>query len=43
VLKGDHAWLEAGVIDQSEGTGPWISAWEAGPSEKKNVWRPYGG
>ncbi len=43
VLKGDHGWLEAGVIDQSEGTGPWISAWEAGPSEKKNVWRPYGG
>ncbi len=43
VLEGDHAWLEAGVIDQSEGTGPWISAWEPGASEKKNLWRPYGG
>ena len=42
VLDGDFAWLEAGVIDQSEGTGPWISSWSPGPSEKKNVWRPYG-
>ena len=42
VLTGDYAWLEAGVIDQSEGTGPWISTWAPGPSEKKNVWRPYG-
>jgi len=42
VLDGDFTWLEAGVIDQSEGTGPWISTWAPGPSEKKNVWRPYG-
>jgi alkylation response protein AidB-like acyl-CoA dehydrogenase len=42
VLDGDFTWLEAGVLDQSEGTGPWISAWAPGPSEKKNVWRPYG-
>jgi hypothetical protein len=41
VLDGDFTWLEAGVIDQSEGTGPWISTWAPGPSEKKNVWRPY--
>jgi alkylation response protein AidB-like acyl-CoA dehydrogenase len=41
-LDGDFAWLEAGVIDQSEGTGPWISGWAPGPSEHKNVWRPYG-
>ena len=42
VLDGDHTWLEAGVLDQSEGTGPWISTWAPGPSEHKNVWRPYG-
>jgi alkylation response protein AidB-like acyl-CoA dehydrogenase len=43
VLDGDFTWLETGVIDQSEGTGPWISTWSPGPSEKKSVWRPYGG
>jgi alkylation response protein AidB-like acyl-CoA dehydrogenase len=43
VLKGDLAWLEAGVLDQSEGTGPWIASWEPGPSARENVWRPYGG
>jgi alkylation response protein AidB-like acyl-CoA dehydrogenase len=25
VLAGRHTWLEAGVLDQSEGTGPWIA------------------
>ena len=25
VLAGDYTWLEAGVLDQSEGTGPWIA------------------
>jgi hypothetical protein len=43
VLEGDLAWLEAGVLDQSEGTGPWIASWEPGPSARENVWRPYGG
>jgi alkylation response protein AidB-like acyl-CoA dehydrogenase len=42
VLDGDLAWLEAGVLDQSEGTGPWIASWEPGPSARDNVWRPYG-
>ena len=41
VLDGDFGWLEAGVLDQSEGTGPWISTWSPGPSEHENVWRPY--
>jgi alkylation response protein AidB-like acyl-CoA dehydrogenase len=27
VLAGDLTWLEAGVVDGSEGTGPWISEW----------------
>ena len=25
VLAGQHSWLESGVLDQSEGTGPWIA------------------
>jgi len=43
VLDGDFTWLEAGVIDQSEGTGPWIASWSAGPSERENLLRLYGG
>ena len=41
VLDGDFAWLEDGVLDQSEGTGPWIAAWATGPSEHETVQRPY--
>jgi hypothetical protein len=29
------------VLDQSEGTGPWISPWTAGPSEHESVHRTY--
>lgn len=41
VLAGDYEWLEAGVLDQSEGTGPWIA--DAGPraSVKENLHRKY--
>jgi len=42
VLDGDFTWLEDGVIDQSEGTGPWIASWSAGPSERENLLRLYG-
>ena len=41
VLAGDLTWLEAGVLDPSEGTGPWIATWEAGPSATDNVRRRY--
>jgi alkylation response protein AidB-like acyl-CoA dehydrogenase len=41
VLRGDYTWLEAGVLDQSEGTGPWISAWTAGESDHASVARRY--
>jgi alkylation response protein AidB-like acyl-CoA dehydrogenase len=41
VLEGRYTFLEQGVIDQSEGTGPWISTWAPGPSEKENLWRLY--
>ncbi|GAA4403651.1 acyl-CoA dehydrogenase family protein [Fodinibacter luteus] len=39
VLDGDVTWLEEGVLDQSEGTGPWIARWEPGPSTEESVWR----
>jgi alkylation response protein AidB-like acyl-CoA dehydrogenase len=41
VLAGNQVWLEAGVLDQSEGTGPWIAEWAPGESTKENVHRPY--
>lgn len=40
VLEGDHLWLERGVIDGSEGTGPWISSWLPGESARENLRRP---
>ena len=40
VLKGDLTWLEEGVVDPSEGTGPWIARWQPGPSTEESVWRP---
>ncbi|MBC7596675.1 MAG: acyl-CoA dehydrogenase family protein [Kineosporiaceae bacterium] len=41
VLEGEFAWLEEGVIDASEGTGPWIASWEPGESTHENVHRKY--
>jgi alkylation response protein AidB-like acyl-CoA dehydrogenase len=41
VVKGRHSWLEEGVLDPSEGTGPWISHWEPGASAEENVARRY--
>ncbi len=41
LLDGEYAWLEAGVLDQSEGTGPWISDWSTGASDRPNVHRAY--
>ena len=41
VLEGAYTWVEAGVIDQSEGTGPWIATWEPGASKAENVHRSY--
>jgi alkylation response protein AidB-like acyl-CoA dehydrogenase len=41
LVDGEYAWLEAGVLDQSEGTGPWIADWSTGASDKPNVHRAY--
>ncbi len=39
VLDGDFTWLEEGVLDPSEGTGPWIAPWQPGASESESVRR----
>ncbi|OXM73539.1 MULTISPECIES: acyl-CoA dehydrogenase family protein [Amycolatopsis] len=41
VLGGAYTWLEEGVLDPSEGTGPWIADWRAGASTEDNVARRY--
>lgn len=41
VLGGHYTWLEEGVLDQSEGTGPWIAHWEPGPSTEENLARRF--
>lgn len=41
VLAGDYTWLEAGVLDQSEGTGPWIADATPGASTRENLHRDY--
>ncbi len=41
VLGGRYTWLEEGIIDQSEGTGPWITHWEAGASTEPNLARRF--
>ena len=41
VLAGDYTWLEEGVVDPSEGTGPWIARWQPGATEVENVARRY--
>ena len=41
LLEGRYAWLEDGIVDQSEGTGPWIAHWEPGPSTETNLARRF--
>ncbi len=41
LLTGEYGWLEAGIVDLTEGTGPWISRWTEGESQKANVARRY--
>lgn len=39
ILAGEHVWAEAGILDPSEGTGPWIAAASAGPTQVPDVSR----
>ncbi|MCC3272391.1 acyl-CoA dehydrogenase family protein [Arthrobacter zhangbolii] len=41
VLAGRYTWLEKGVLDASEGTGPWISETALGSEPKENLHRWY--
>ncbi len=41
VLQGRYTWLEDGIVDQSEGTGPWIAHWEEGASTETNLARRF--
>jgi hypothetical protein len=39
VLAGRYTWLEEGVFDPSEGTGPWIADWRVGASTEESIAR----
>ncbi|QIS23773.1 acyl-CoA dehydrogenase family protein [Nocardia terpenica] len=41
ILDGRFRWLEGGVLDPSEGTGPWIAEWQFGPSTEQNLLNPF--
>ena len=41
VLKREYLWLEEGVLDPSEGTGPWVADQTPGESTKEDKRRRY--
>ncbi|OHV02039.1 acyl-CoA dehydrogenase family protein [Mycobacterium talmoniae] len=41
VLDDRYTWLEDGILDISEGTGPWIAHWEPGPSTEPGLARRF--
>ena len=41
LIAGDYLWVEDGVLDPSEGTGPWIAPWSPGESKVADVSRSY--
>ncbi|RVW00419.1 acyl-CoA dehydrogenase family protein [Rhodococcus spongiicola] len=41
ILEGRFTWLERGVLDQSDGTGPWIAEWVPGASTEVNMARRF--
>ncbi|HET6504710.1 MAG TPA: acyl-CoA dehydrogenase family protein [Amycolatopsis sp.] len=40
-LESRYSWLEAGILDPSEGTGPWIADWRQGASAEHSVARRF--
>ncbi|GAB3486144.1 acyl-CoA dehydrogenase family protein [Amycolatopsis cihanbeyliensis] len=40
-LDGHYTWLEQGVFDPSEGTGPWIADWRSSAPGQETVARRY--
>ncbi|WP_051470665.1 acyl-CoA dehydrogenase family protein [Arthrobacter sp. 35/47] len=41
VLDGRHSWLEEGILDQSEGSGPWIAEADGTPLNAPDLHRRY--
>lgn len=41
VLDGRHEWLEEGVLDQSDGTGPWIAEPNGASPRREDLHRRY--
>ncbi|GFG70749.1 acyl-CoA dehydrogenase family protein [Mycolicibacter senuensis] len=41
VLEDRYTWLEDGILDPSEGTGPWIAHWEPGASDEPDLARRF--
>lgn len=41
ILDGGYEWLEHGILDQSEGTGPWIAEPATGTSPQEDLHRKY--
>lgn len=41
VLQDGCVWLEDGILDPSEATGPWIAHWEPGPSAEPDLARRF--
>ncbi|MGV0747251.1 acyl-CoA dehydrogenase family protein [Mycolicibacter minnesotensis] len=41
VLQDRYLWLEDGILDPSEVTGPWIAHWEPGASTESNLARRF--
>lgn len=41
VLDDRYLWLESGILDPSEGTGPWIAHWEPGASDATDLSRRF--
>ncbi|NLE98018.1 MAG: acyl-CoA dehydrogenase, partial [Propionibacterium sp.] len=39
VLEGKYLWAEEGIVDPSEGTGPWVAPYEPGATTERDLHR----